>query len=42
MRFLDPLDLRGWKRFRTLRGVEESEWDQARETFRNKLIREIP
>ena len=42
MRFLDPVDLRGWNRFRTLRGVEESEWDRARKTFRNKLIREIP
>jgi uncharacterized protein DUF1629 len=42
MRFLDPADLRGWKRFRTLRGVEESEWDPKRKSFRDKLIREIP
>lgn len=41
MRFLDPVDLRSWKRFRTLRGVEEREWDRARKTFRNKLIQEI-
>jgi hypothetical protein len=42
MRLLDPADLRGWNRFRTLRGVEESEWDPKRKSFRDKLIREIP
>jgi hypothetical protein len=42
MRFLDPIDLRGFERFRTLRGVEESEWDRKQKTFRNRLIREIP
>jgi hypothetical protein len=42
MRFLDPADLRGWNRFRPLRGVEESEWDPKRKSFRDKLIREIP
>jgi hypothetical protein len=42
VRFLDPADLRGWNRFRTLRGVEETEWVPARKTFRNKLIQEIP
>ena len=42
VRFLDPIDLRGWNRFRTLRGLEESEWDPKRKTFRNKLIRELP
>lgn len=42
MSFVDPTDLRGWKRIRTLRGVEKSEWDPARKTFGNKLIREIP
>jgi hypothetical protein len=42
MRFLDPADLRGWNRFRTLRGVEESNWDAKRKRFCNTLIREIP
>ena len=42
MRFLDPMDLRSWNRFRTLRGLEQSEWGRKRKTFRNKLIREIP
>jgi uncharacterized protein DUF1629 len=42
MRFLDPADLRGWKRFRTLRGIEENEWDPKRKSFRDRLIREIP
>jgi hypothetical protein len=40
--FLDPVDLRGWGRFRTLRGLEESEWDPKRRTFSDKLIRAIP
>jgi hypothetical protein len=40
MRFLDP-DLHN-DRFRTLRGVEKSEWDPAQKARRNKLIREIP
>lgn len=39
MRFLDPADL---NRYRTLRGVEVSEWDPKRKSFRDKLIREIP
>jgi len=42
VRFVDPVDLRGWNRFRTLRGVEESEWDPKRKIFRDKLIQEIP
>ena len=42
MRFLDPIDLRSWNRFRTLRGIEKSEWDPRRKIFRNKLIQEIP
>jgi hypothetical protein len=42
IRFLDPADLRGGNRFRTLRGVEESNWDAKRKTFCNRLIREIP
>ena len=43
MRFLDPVDLRGFERFRTLRGVEEErEWDRKQKAFRNRLIREIP
>jgi hypothetical protein len=41
MRFLDPIDLRSGNRFRTLRGVEESEWDRVQKIFRNKLIQEI-
>ena len=39
MRFLDPTDL---NRYRTLRGVEQSEWDPKRKSYRDKLIREIP
>jgi hypothetical protein len=42
MRFLDPVDMRGWNRFRTIAGIEESEWDPKRKTFRNKLVQEIP
>jgi hypothetical protein len=43
MRFLDPARLnRAGSNHRTLRGVEESEWDPVRMTFRDKLIREIP
>jgi hypothetical protein len=41
MRFVDPVDLRGWNRYRTLRGIEESEWDPKRKIFRDKLIQEI-
>jgi hypothetical protein len=41
IRFVDPVDLRGWNRYRTLRGIEESEWDPKRKIFRDKLIQEI-
>jgi hypothetical protein len=42
VRFLDSADLRDWNRFRTLRGVEKSEWDRKRKSFRDKLIQAIP
>jgi hypothetical protein len=41
MRFVDPVDLRGWNRYRTLRGIEKSEWDPKGKIFRDKLIQEI-
>jgi hypothetical protein len=44
MRFLDaghPFGVSSGHH-RTLRGVEEDEWDQRRKIFRSKVIREIP
>lgn len=44
MRFLDPVTQFGVSsgHHRTLRGVEEDEWDPLRKVFRSKLIRKVP
>ena len=44
VRFLDPATPFGVQRgyHRTLRGVEEDEWDSGKKVFRSKLVRELP
>jgi hypothetical protein len=44
VRFLDPVTPFGVQRgyHRTLRGVEEDEWDSGKKVFRSKLVRELP